>query len=108
MEWYRRAGVIAGRRTIKVVTATLFVMASVTAKAAADDENDRGADIPVADAARTYQFLPFGASPRTTAQLATGHFWGGYNGSTHGPVGEALVDGRVTELLALRVGATSS
>jgi hypothetical protein len=108
MERGCRAAVIVGKRTLQWVTVALFVVASFPAHAAAGDELEYGADIPSTDAPRTYQLLPFAASPRTTGKLVTGHFWGGYNGSTRGAVGEAVVDGRVTEVLSLRVGATSS
>ena len=59
-------------------------------------------------AARAYGVIPFGVSPRAADQAVTGHFWGGYDGGARGPVGEAVIDGRVSRLLSLTVGASSS
>jgi hypothetical protein len=57
---------------------------------------------------RAYSLLPFATSPRVGDRLVTGHFWGGYDGGARRAVGEAVVDGRISRFLALRVGASSS
>jgi hypothetical protein len=108
MESCRRFVVAMGIRTIQLISLTLFVAASRPAGATDTEDDGHDAQVLPADTARTYELLPFAATPRTTAQLVTGHLWGGYDGSTHEAIGEAVVDGRVTQFLALRVGATSS
>jgi hypothetical protein len=57
---------------------------------------------------RAYGLLPDSVSPRVGDQVVTGHFWGGYDGGARRPVGDAVVDGRLSRWLALRAGASSS
>jgi hypothetical protein len=57
---------------------------------------------------RAYDDLPSSVSPVIGDRAVTGHFWGGYDGGSREGVGEAVVDGRLTRWLALRVGASSS
>jgi hypothetical protein len=99
------------------VAVSLSVAASARAGATAAPSVGEESETPSADEAatlearrlaRAYKLVPFAVSPRVGDQLVTGHFWGGYDGGARGAVGEAIVDGRVTRSLALRVGATSS
>jgi len=69
---------------------------------------DEAAKLDAQRTARAYGMLPSSVSPRVGDQLVAGHFWGGYDGGSRRAVGEAVVDGRITRLLALHVGATSS
>jgi hypothetical protein len=105
------------KSTLQVAGFTLFLVASARAGAATTDGVGEEADIPAVDeantrddarTARAYGVLPFSVSPRVGDKLVTGHFWGGYDGGARGAVGEAVVDGRVSRWLALRVGATTS
>jgi hypothetical protein len=69
---------------------------------------DEAAKLDARRTARAYEILPFSVSPRVGDQLVTGRFWGGYDGGARGAMGEAVVDGRVSRFLVLRVGASSS
>lgn len=97
---------------LHVFAVGLSIVASAPAGAVVDqaDEDAPADDAAKLDAARTaraYAVLPFGVSPRVSAESVTGHFWGGYDGGTRAALGEAVVDGRLTRFLALRVGASS-
>ena len=110
-----------GRIALQVVAVSLVAATSVRAGATSSrgsaSESEEEADAAPADetstldaarTARAYTLMPFAMSPRVGDQVVTGHVWGGYDGGSRGAVGEAVVDGRVSRSLALRVGATSS
>ncbi len=69
---------------------------------------DEAGELEARRAARAYGLMPFALSPRVADQQVTAHFWGGYDGGSRAPVGEAVVDGRITSFLALHVGGRSS
>src|SRR4051812_4003573 len=113
------------RIALQVVAVSLVAATSVRAGATSsprsgnesEGESDESADAAPADetskldaarTARAYTLMPFATSPRVGDQVVTGHVWGGYDGGSRGAGGEAVVDGRVSRSLALRVGATSS
>ena len=101
---------------LPVLVVSVAAAASARADAAPDQVDDPAADAASTDAtasmdrraARAYGVIPFGVSPRAADQAVTGDFWGGYDGGARGPVGEAVIDGRVSRLLSLTVGASSS
>lgn len=57
---------------------------------------------------RSYELLPSSVSPRIGDQPVIGQFWAGYGTGSRRAIGTALVDARLSRLLALRVGASSS
>lgn len=104
----RAGGMITVAATMLVSTAGQS-MAAENQGGAGEDLEPAGeaAKVDAARIARQSRLLPLTLSPRVGDELVTGHVWGGYDGGLRSAVGEAVVEGKLTPLLVLRLGASS-